>query len=196
MEYTATQKLDRLERALREYPVQKMQAAVRALNRTATAVRAETARRLKPDLGGIKIGALKRQMKLANATKNNPRAILDYSAKRFRVFGNVDLRQIATKWGLGARLSKMPFKLELADGTPITSAQLQRMFIQRSRRTGRANVWVRLGLRSRPFQAVVVASVAEAYRVRTLGPAMLALGRERMAIVLEQEFKYRLSQRS
>lgn len=192
MEYTATQNLDRLERALRDYPVEKMQAAMRAQNRVISTLRAEAARRLQPDLAGIKIGAIKRQLKQTRATSGNARAMLEFSAKRFSVFLNVRLARIVTKWGTGARLGKMPFRLELADGAPVSQEQLKRLFIQRAR-SGKVNVWVREGTRSRPFQALVVASVAAAYRSRNLGPSLLYLGRQRMATVLEQEFKFRLS---
>lgn len=192
MQYSATHNLGRLEEALRNYPLEKMAAAVRAQNRVISTLRAESARRLQPDLAGIKIGTIKRQLKQTRATAGNLRAALEFSAKRFSVFFNVRLRQLATKWGTGARLGKMPFRIELADGTLVTPEQLNRLFIQRAR-TGKVNVWVRQGRRSRPFQAVVVAGVAAAYRARNLGPALLSLGRERMARVLEQEFRYRLS---
>lgn len=195
MQYTATQNLDRLERALRDYPAEKMQAAVRAQNRVMSTLRAEAARRLQPDLAGIKIGTIKRQLKQTRATARNASAILEFSAKRFSLFSNVRLRQFATKWGTGARIGKMPFRLELADGTPVTPEQLNRLFIQRAK-SGKVNVWVREGRTRRPFQAVVVAGVAAAYRSRNLAPLLLSMGRERMAIVLEQEFKFRLSKGS
>jgi hypothetical protein len=195
MEYSAQHGLDRLAEALRKYPVEKMAAAVRAQNRTMSALRAEAARRLQPDLAGMKIGTIKRQLKQTRATASNARAILEFSAKRFGLVRNVRLNQIATKWGTGARLGKMPFRLELADGTPVTPEQLKRLFIQRSH-SGKVNVWVREGRHSRPFQAVVVAGVAAAYRARNLAPRLMNIGRERMAIVLEQEFKYRLSKGS
>lgn len=195
MQYTATHNLGRLDRALRDYPVEKMQAAVRAQNRVISTLRAEAARRLQPDLAGIKIGTIKRQLKQTRATPGNSRAVLEFSAKRFSVFFNLRFGRIVTKWGTGARLGKMPFRLELADGTPVTPEQLKRLFIQRSR-SGKVNVWVREGRRSHPFQAVVVAGVAAAYRARNLGPALLSLGRERMARVLEQEFRFRLSKGS
>jgi hypothetical protein len=194
MQYAAKHDLGRLERALRDYPVEKLAAGVRAQNRAMTTVRSEGARRLQPELGGMKIGTIKRQLKQERATKSNPRAILDFSAKRFRLPGNLNIRQFATKWGTGVSVKNLPFKLELADGTPVTGDMLRRLFLQRSR-AGAVHAWVRMGKSSTPFQAVVVASTAEAFRSKRLGPTLVEVGRARMAVVLEQEFRFRLSKR-
>lgn len=188
--------LRRLERALGLYPKEVMAAAVRAKNRSMTSARDQGARRVQQDLGGIKIGTIKRQLKRLRASAARPMAVLEFSEKRFRAFGNLTVRQIATKWGTGARIGRLPFRLELADGTPVSAEQMRRFFLQRTRSTGRVNVWVREGTRSHPFHSVVVPSLAHVFRERGLGDFVADVWRERFAVVFRQEAKFRLSKRT
>lgn len=183
-----------LEARLRLHPKELLAADLRTRNRTATQSRTEAVRRLRPELPGVKAGTIRRQLKITRATRTNLRATLEFSAKRLRLFGNLPLRQIATKFGTGARVGRPPFRLELADGTQLSSAQLSRLFIQRAR-TGAVNVWVREGSRSRPFQAVVIGSLSRAFRERGVKAPLLAYGRERYRVVFAQEMKYRVSKR-
>ena len=191
---TVTHDLRGLEARLRLYPQELLAADVRAKNRTASSSRTEAVRLLRVLLPGIKAGTLRRQLKITRASRSVPRATLEFSAKRLRLFGNVPLQRIASKYGTGARLGRLPFRIELADGTPISAAQLTRMFIQRSS-SGRSNVWVREGSKSRPIQAVVTGTLSRAYREEGVGSAVISFGRARFRTVLTQEFRYRIAKR-
>jgi hypothetical protein len=184
--------LNALEARLAEYPKQMLAAAVRAQNRTISTLRKEGAKRISGEFPGIKSATLKRQMRMQLANRNAPRAALTFSAKRFRLFGNVPLRQIATKYGTGVKLGRLPFRLELADGTPVSQEMFRRFFLQRARSSRAINVWVREGKGSIPFQAVVAPSLAHAFRERAIGEALVRLGRERFQVVLRQEMTFRL----
>ena len=181
-----------LEARLGEYPRQYLAAAVRAQNRTLTTLRKVGAQQLGAEFPGLKAATLKRQMRLQRASSTAPRATLSFSAKRFRLLSNLPLRQIATRWGTGVRLPRLPFRLELADGTPVSAEQLRRFFLQRARTSGMVNVWVREGRASMPFQAVVAPSLAHAFRERGIGTRLVLLGRARFHEVLGQEMQYRL----
>lgn len=191
---TVRHDLSGLEARLRLHPKELLAADLRARNLTATSSRTEAVRRLRSELPGIKAGTIRRQLKITRATRTNLRAMLEFSEKRLRLFGNTPLRRIVSRYGTGARLSKMPFRVELADGTAVTSDQLRRLFIQRSR-GGLVNVWVREGSKSKPFQAVVVGSLSRAFRERGIGPAVLAFGRQRMRVVFAHEMKFRIAKR-
>lgn len=184
-----------LEARFAAYPRELLAAGVRAKNRAMTTVRKEGARLMKPEFAGVKVGTLKRQMRQSRATREVPRAVLTFSAKRFRLLGNLPLRTIATKWGTGVRLGRLPFRLELADGSPVSADMLRRFFVQRARSSGRVNVWVREGKRSEPFQAVVAPSLAHAFRERGIGFRLVEIGRRRFHEVLRQEMRFRLKGR-
>jgi hypothetical protein len=184
----------RLAAALGDYPRQMLAAGVRAQNRTMTTLRKEAATLLQPQLAGIKVGTLKRQLRLERATGASPRGLLEFSANRFRAFGNLPLRQIRTRYGTGVALSRQPYRLELADGTPLSAEIVRRLFLQRSR-SGKVNVWARDGSLRFPIHAVVTPSVAHAFRERLIGARLVALGRTRFSTVLRQEMTFRLAKR-
>lgn len=184
---TVRHDLRRLEERLREHPRALLAADVRAKNRTASSTRAEAVRRLRPDLLGLKAGAIRGQMKILRATRRNPRAILEFTARRFRLFGNWSARQ--TKRGVS--VSRLPWRLEALDGDVLPGQILAHAFIQRSHQ-GRPNVWFRVGTKRYPITAIVASSLATAFRQRGLGPALVAFGRARFRVVLDQEMNYRL----
>ena len=191
---TITHDLRGLEARLRLHPKELLAADVRTRNRVASSSRTHAVRLLRPELAGLKAGTIRRQLKITRATGARPVATLEFSAKRLRVFGNVALRLIATKWGTGARLGRLPFRLELADGSPVTAEQMSRFFIQRTR-SGRPNVLVREGRKSTPIQAVVLPSPSHAFRERGVGAQTIAYGRGRFRVVFAQEMKFRVSKR-
>lgn len=183
-----------LEERLRLHPKELLAADVRTKNRVASSSRTHAVRLLRPELAGIKAAASRRQLKIARATPARPVATLEFSAKRWRVFGNVALRLLATKWGTGARLGRLPFRLELADGSPVTAEQMRRLFVQRTR-GGRPNVLVREGKKSAPIYVVVLPSPSHAFRERGVGTRTVAFGRWRYRTVFAQEMKYRIARR-
>jgi len=184
--------LDRIIQDLTQYPAEFMAAGVRAKNKSAVSAVAAAARDIQRELAGVKIGTLKRQLIIKRATAQNDTASIEFSAKRFRIFGNIPITTFKTRWGTtGIRISKVPFRLELADGTSISAEQFRRMFVQRSR-TGKVNVWTRIGAKSLPIQAVVAPSLAHVFRERGVGTRTLNFWLDRFQVVLEQEMKFRL----
>lgn len=189
---TVKHDLAALEARLREHPRQLLAADLRTRNRTLAAVRTQAVRRLQPELGGLKAGTIRRQLRLMRATAASPRAVLEFSAKRFRLFGNFNVRQ--TKRGVPLR--RLPWRLETLEGDLVPPAALRQAFIQRARQSGVPNVWIRVpGAGRYPITAILAASLATAFRARGLGAELIAFGRARSRVVWEQDMKYRLSRR-
>jgi hypothetical protein len=182
--------LQRLEDALGLYPQELLAAAVRSQNRVMTTLRAQGAKELAPQFVGLKISALKRQLKITRATAREPAAVLEFSAKRFRLFGNFNTRQTSH----GVSVSRLPWRLEAADGDELPRQVLAHAFIQRAR-GGRPNVWIRVGTKRYPIIGIFVSAPAAAFRDRDLGTNLTALGRFRFAIELKREAQFRLSMR-
>lgn len=180
-----------LEARLRLHPQELLAADVRAKNRTAASTRSQAVRLWRVALPGLKAGVIRRQMKLMRATPQNPRAELEFSAKRFRLFGNFGPRQTARGVSVGNRL---PWRLESLDGTVISPRVLAHAFIQRARMSGVPNVWIRIGESRYPITAILAASLASAFRLRG-GAELIAFGRARFRAALVQEMKYRIARR-
>jgi len=170
-------------------PQERLQAAVRALNRTMTTVRAQAARDMGKEYAGLKIGAIKKRLRFKKATRSDAIATITFSGRRFRLI-NWNVRQ--TKTGIRGRL---PWALETGDGKRITPAQLRHAFIRASRTHGIANVWQRAGKARMPIEVIVAPSLAAAFVERRIGEALVKVARERFRIVFEQEAKFRLSKR-
>lgn len=186
--------LARLIQDLTQYPGELMAASARAKNKSAVSAVAAAARDVQHELVGLKIGAIKRQMVIKKATITNNTASIVFTSKRFRVFGSIPITTVKTKQGTGVRIPRLPFRLELADGSSITAEQFRRMFVQRAR-SGKVNVWTRVGAKSRPIEAVVAPSLAHVFRERGVGARTLNYWRDRFQVVLEQEMKFRLGGR-
>jgi hypothetical protein len=180
-----------LEERLRLHPRELLAADVRTKNRTAASTRSEAVRQLSRALGGVKAGAIRRQIRMQRATPQVPRAVLEFSHKRFRLFGNVNVRQ--TKRGVP--LSRLPWRMEALDGDVIPPQALTHAFIHRGRQSGVPNVWIRVGTSRYPITAILVSSVSTAFRDRGLGTALIAYGRARQRSVFAQEMKFRVSNR-
>lgn len=173
-------------------PKEVMAAAVRSLNRTMTTVRAEAARDMAAEFRGLKIGTLKRQMKFKRATRSEPVASITFSNKRFRLYGNWNIRHSG---GKHLRLGRLPFRLETGDGRQIGDAELRSAFIQRARTNGVPNVFLRTGRARYPIAVLVAPSLAAAYVERAIGRRLAQVARDRFAVVLQQEAKFQLSKR-
>lgn len=185
---TVKHSLEKLEAALRRYPRELLAADVRARNRTAASSRTQAVRRLRADLP-IKAGALRRQIKVSRAVLGKAPAVLEFSAKRFRLFGNWNARQSAA----GVRIGRVPWRMESLDGEPIAPQALAHAFIQRARASGVPNVWVRVGARRYPITAILASSVSTTLRDRGHKNALLEFGRARFREVRAQEMNYRIA---
>ena len=185
--------LDAYAARLSLLPAERMQAAVRTLNRTMTTVRAEGARALQKEYPGLKVGTIKKRMKFVRATRGKPQAEIVFSGARFSLFHNWRARQTKT----GVRVGKLPYRLETWDGTPVPLEKLQQAFIQRpTSNRGRWNVYQRMGRERYPIQGVVAPGLARAFVERGIRASLSRLARQRFAIVFQQEAKFRLSKRA
>lgn len=191
MNGTVQHNLDSLGRALELSADEALAAGVRSMNRAATTVRAESVRHIAEFLPGLKLASIRRQTKIDRASNTTRRAIIEISAKRFRLYSNFTTRQ--SKHGVPLR--RFPWRMESADGEEISPAELRKAFIQRGRQSGRPNVWVRLGKQRFPITAIFAASAAMTFRERNLGPELMDIGRQRLKDVYEQETRFLLSRR-
>lgn len=183
--------MDKLSAELGLLAKEQMPAAVRSMNRTITTVRAEGARGLGREYPGLKIGKIKRQMRFKRAVASDPSASITFSNKRFRLFGNWNVRQTRS----GVRGGRLPFRLESGDGLEITSDMLRSAFIQRSRTHGTANVWRRAHKGRYPIEVILAPSLSSALVERGIGDALVRTARGRFAVVFMQEARFRLSKR-
>jgi len=185
--------LNSLSADLGLFPKEHMAAAVRALNRTMTTVRAASARTLQKEYPGVKIADLKKRLKFRRATSKQMSAAIDFSGRRIALFGNFGMRAVG-KWGV--RFSKLPWRIEgIGTGDPVTPEILARAFRQRGR-GGRASVMARWSKYRQSHEILVAPGVARALAERGIGDALVRLGRTRFAVVFVQEAKFRLSKRS
>jgi len=187
-----------LEERLRLHPKELLAADVRTRNRVATQSRAEGVRRLRPEFRGLKAATIRKLLRIDYARRADPRATLEFSSRRLALWGrkgpNFSFSTFASKYGRGVKLSELPFRVELDDGTTVTAAHLRRLFLQVNR-WGRPAVLVREGKPSLPIQVLRAPSMSDAFRERGVGAALIAYGRTRMRVVFAQETKFRVSRR-
>jgi hypothetical protein len=189
---TVRHNLERLEGALRLHPKELMAAHLRSINRTVSHVRTQGVREMGALLPGLERAAVRRQTKLTLARQAAPRAVVEFSAKRFRLFGNF----VTPGTRAGVRPRRMPWRIESLGGTTVPPAALGRAFLARGRTSGVPNVWIRVGAKRYPITALLASSLATAFRARGIGERLVRLGRARREIVFEQEMKFRLAKRS
>lgn len=182
--------LNRLQGRLEQLPRERLQAAVRALNRTMVTVRAQAARDMGAAYPGLRIAAVKSRIKFTRATRTKAAAALTFSAKRFRLIS------FGVRQGAAGVRGRVPWGLETGDGLRLTQADLQQAFIRTSRQYGVANVFRRVGRERYPITVVLAPSLASAFRELSIGDRLAKLARERFAVVFAQEAAFRLSRRA
>jgi hypothetical protein len=185
--------LAKLQADLGLYAKETMAAAVRALNRTMGTVRKEAAHELASDYAGIKIGALKARMKLLRATQKSARAAVEFSGRRFPLYGNFAMHA-SGRWGV--KFGRLPWRIETISGDTVTPEMLARAFRNRARASGRASVFARHTAARLSFEVLVAPGLARALEERAIGDALIRVGHARFSVVFEQEAKFRLSKRS
>lgn len=185
--------LARLEADLGLYPKETMAAAVRALNRTMTTVRKSGADTMRPDYAGVKIASLKARMKLERASGHRPSAAIEFSGRRFQLYGNFGMRPDGR---FGVRFGKLPWRIETISGEAVSAEMLARAFRNRVRRTGRATVFSRHTAARESFEILLAPGLARALTELRLGDALVRVGHDRFTVVFEQEAKFRLSKRT
>lgn len=185
--------LERVVADLGLLPQERNAAAVRALNRTMTTVRAEAARSLAREFAGLKIGTIKKRLPFRRATRAAPTAWVTFKSTRFSLFHNWRVRDTGRT---GVRVGALPYRLETWEGLPVTPAHLRQAFVQRpTANRGRHSVYIRVGKSRYPIEGIVAPSLAAAFGERHIGSAMVRLARSRFAVVLAQESRFRISRR-
>jgi len=170
-----------------------MPAAVRAMNKTLTTVRAEASRELRRDYPGVKAGALKARMKLVRATRNRPTAEVVFSGSRIPLYGNFGMRGFGR---FGVRFGKLPWRVETLEGEAVGRERMARAFRNRLKRGGRAVVFSRETKHRQSHQILVAPGIARALAERPLGATLVRIGRARFLEVLDQEVRFVLSKRT
>lgn len=183
--------LGRLSAELGLYPREQMAAAVRALNRTITTVRAQAARALQKEYPGVKVATLKKRLRFRRATRQKMSAAIDFSGRRIALFGNFGMRAVG-QWGV--RFRKLPWRIEGVSGEVVTPEILARAFRQRGT-GGRASVMARWTRFRQSHEVLLAPGVARALAERGIGDALVRIGRNRFAVVFAQEARFRLSKR-
>lgn len=171
-------------------------AAVRAMNKTLTTVRAEATKELRRDYPGVKASAMKARMKLVRATRGKPTAAVVFSGSRFSLYGNFGMRPFG-QWGV--RFSKLPWRVETLSGDDATEelkANPLRVFRNRLRSGGRAAVFLRWTEKRLSQEMLLAPGIARAIGERRVGAVGVRVGRARFAEVFAQEVRFILSKRS
>ena len=177
---------------------EQMPAAIRAMNRSLTTVRAEAARTLSEHYAGLRVFAIRRRIRFFRASRQKPNAVLRFGTQRFRLI-NWNVRQ--TRTGVVGRIPPGLMRLDAFDGksSPVSPAQLRHAFIRTSRSKfnprGLANVWLRQGKDRTPIDVVVSPSLSETLAAQHINAALARRAQERFAVVFLQEAKFRLSKR-
>jgi hypothetical protein len=198
MQYDVKHTLDALMRDLELTPRETIQAAVGATNGAIRTTIAFAARLVAPHYPGLKIGAIKRQIRAEWASarqREDVRGALMFSVKRFRIFSNFR----ATQTARGVRLGRgAPWRIETLDGAPVDAAALANAFIQRSRRSGLAQVLKRTAGKQRyPLTAFLAASLSSAVSEdgKDLMPLILRVARGRYITVFGQRARFLAAKR-
>jgi len=189
--------LNRLSADLRLMAKEQMAAAVRAINRSMTTVKAQGARDLAKTIG-LPVRLAKGQIRFKRATQAEARALLTFSGVRIplRRFG---ASQTAT--GAQARLAgktvSVPhgFIARMPGGhtgvflrAPTAKGQLYNALRYRAQR-------LRQRGRDLPIAEIFAPSLGETLVRTALDVALARLARERFAVVFGQEAKFRLAKK-
>lgn len=170
-----------------------MPAAVTAMNRTTTTVRAEASKELRRDYPGVKASALKARMKRVLAKRSAPTAAVVFSGGRFSLYGNFGMRSF-DRWGV--RFSKLPWRVETLEGEAVGPERLARAFRNRLRRGGRAVVFSRETKHRLSHEMLLAPGIARAVVERKIGTALVRIGRARFAEAFGQAVRFVLSKRA
>jgi hypothetical protein len=153
-----------------------MTAAVRAMNRTNTTVRKETANSLQEFYPGMKVSTLKAKLRMTKATRNKPESRLDPAKGRVPLMGNFGM---ARRGRFGVYFSKLPWRIETPDGESIPPQLLQtNAFVNPLQVSGRLVVFVRLGRRRLPIGVLLAPGPAKTIVEKGLRARMYRLGAE------------------
>lgn len=156
-------------------------AMVRALNKTATTVRAEAAREIRKEYN-LKIGAIKDQIQIIRATGSKLTAIVRASGRPIPLI-QFDARWSRTMAGASVRVKK-------------TRKTVRGAFIAKMK-SGHIGVFTRtqksgaVAKRS-PIRQLFSLSLPAAFTQRTVADALVKVAKERFPVVLEQEARFAL----
>jgi hypothetical protein len=143
---------------------------------------------MRDDYPGLRSGAIRGQIKLERATADNPRGVVAFSNKRFRLYGNWVRTQTKRS---GVRASRLPYRIETLDGETVPPQILRHAFIQRPKDGGAINVWIRIGTKRYPITALLGPSLSSTLVERHIKQSAVAVGHQRFRIALAQEARFR-----
>lgn len=178
-------------------------ATARALNKTMTTARAQSARDLKKVYGALKIGVIKRRIKLLRASRSRQESTLLFNGGRFRLFGNWPISKTVTRTGVRTRLRGvsssgrittrgLPYGIEMGSGLKVDPAELRNAFIQRSRKTQTPHVWMRLARPRYPIDVLLVPGLGRAVVEKNILTSIERAAVSRYPTVLARELEYAL----
>lgn len=148
------------------------QATVRALNKTATTVRAEAARKIGREYN-IKIGAAKSQMWITQANRGRVKATITVSGRPIPLV-EFDARQVR-----GGVSVKVKGTRKVVRGAFIATM-----------RTGHRGVFVRTSGRRLPIRQLFALSLPVAFSQKQIVDALLSVASDRFAETLRQEIRF------
>jgi len=148
-------------------------ATVRALNRTATSVRAEASRQINSRYR-IKIAAIKKQLRIKKADRFVQVAEIIASGRRIPL---IEFAARQTRKGVTVRVTS-------------TRKLVRHAFIA-TMPSGHRGVFARKGERRLPIQQLFAMSLPQAFTQRYVVAAMKRVGRERFRVEFDRELKFR-----
>ena len=149
-------------------------STVRALNRTATTVRAQASRKIR-ERYNLKAGVIKAQMKVLKATRSRLVAQIVAAGRRIPL---IEFSARQTGKGVTARVTRAR---RLYRGAFITTM-----------RSGHTGVFLRLGPERLPIKQLVGISIPKAMAERRIHAALAKLAAERFAIEFVRDLRFRL----
>lgn len=182
-------------------------AAVRALNKTMTTIKADAARSLQKDYPGLKIAKIKSRLPIKKATSAVSTAVLTFNGARIPLYGNFGMRVTKAsrgkkgagrrgaglRGGFGVSFSKLPWRIETPEGKTVSSEMLARAFRNRLRQGGRATVFAREGAERMPISVLLAPGLARTAVEHRILQATADAGRARFGVVFAQELRFLIS---
>jgi hypothetical protein len=170
-------------------------AIARALNRTATTVRASAAREISRELGGaIKVGQVRKAIRQSNARRDSLRAVLEANGRRRIPLSAFRPRQTATgvTFRMGSRSIQVPGAFITRSGavrmrTPDWRAAMYDQVQRRRNRLKRGDV------PDLPIAQLFAPGVPALFVQPRILNAQERLARERFAVEFERQIRFALS---
>lgn len=154
-------------------------ATVRALNKTATTVRAEASKEIRKTYN-IKAAVAKNQIKITKARKGTLYVKIIASGKR------LPLIEFGAVWD---RKNPPPIGASVKVLTQGARKRVKGAFIAQAK-GGKLGLFRRVGKARKPLEYLLSVGVAQAFVSKKVLPVLLKLSRERFVTTLQQEYNF------